>query len=309
MTPRQLFHIAIALVVVLFLWGLVEIIGRGTNVVDERPLLVPVPAEQVDTVEIASPEDTIRLLPDVSGGWTVNGYEASASMMVELFDGLGDSISAELVAQSPSSHERMGVDDQGGTHFRVIRGDRALLHLIAGERGRLFNSRYVRLAGADEVYLLEGPLVPAFDRALNEWREKRIAEVEPDLIARVAIQHGRRAYTVERRDSTTWELSDGTPVDSAAMDRLLEGYRSLAAQGSAFATPAQVDSADFAKPDRGVTLLDERGDTLLGLAFDSTASGFWVRRAENGTVFQLFRWKGDEIAPADSVLRRKGESS
>jgi hypothetical protein len=43
--------------------------------VDERPLLVPVPAEQVDTVEIASPEDTIRLLPDVSGGWGIREHD------------------------------------------------------------------------------------------------------------------------------------------------------------------------------------------------------------------------------------------
>lgn len=307
MTLKQLLHIAIALAAVVFLWGLVEIIGRRGDVVDERPLLVPVLAEEVDTVEIANPKDTIRLLPQASGGWTVNGYEASATMVSELFDAIRDSTTAELVAQSPSSHERMGVDEATGTRFRVIRGEKDLLHLIAGERGRPFRSRYVRVQGADEVYLLTGPLVPMFDRALDEWREKRIAAVEPSRIARIAVKQGRRGYIVERRDTTSWQFADGTPVDSAAVARLLEGYRSLTAQGSAFATPAQVDSADFTRPDRSVTLIDQGGDTLLGLVFDSTESGFWVRRADGGTVFELFRWKGDEIAPADSVLRVSDE--
>lgn len=305
MTLKHLLHIAIAFGALVFLWGLVEIIGRRGDIVDERPLLVPVLAEEVDTVEIASPRDTIRLLSDTSRGWTVNGYEASGTMVSELFDALRDSTAAELVAQSPSSHERMGVDEAAGTRFRVIRGEKVLLHLIAGERGRPFRSRYVRLQGSDEVYLLTGPLVPTFDRALGEWREKRIAAVEPSRIARIAIKEGRRGYTVERRDSSSWQFADGTPVDSTAMARLLEGYRSLMAQGSAFATPAQVDSANFTRPDRSVTLIDRGGDTLLGLVFDSTESGFWVRRAEGGTVFELFRWKGDEIAPADSVLRPK----
>ncbi len=309
MSPKQLLHIAIALVVVVFLWGLVEIIGRGTDVVDERPLLVPVTAGEVDSVLIEGPDDTIvvaRAVPadadDFAERWLVNGHEASTSMVNELFDALGDSTKAELVAQNPASHARMGVDSAGGTHVRIVGGDRTLLHLVTGERGRPFRSRYVRLAGDDAVYLLQGPLVPALDRRENDWREKRIAQIDPDRIARVTVASPRSSYTVERRDSVTWQFVGGSPVDSATMARLLEGYRTLTAQGAAFANPTQVDSADFTRPDRRVTLVDAAGDTLLALAFDSTESGYWVRRAPGGTVFELFRWKGEEIAPSDSAL-------
>lgn len=303
MTAQRLLHIAIALLAVLILWVLVEIFGPRSDVVDVRPLLIPMRAEAVDRVEIVGPGDTIRLSRTPSGAWTVNGHAAAPSMIDELFDALDDSTVAQLVAQSASSHERMGVDSASGKHVRIVGGGQELLHLIAGERGVSFRSRYVRLSGDDEVYLLEGALVPAFDRSLTDWRDKVIAAIEPDSIVRIRVDRKAGGYEIERRDSTTWRFAAGAPVDSAAIRRTLEAYRSLAAQGGAFATAAQIDSADFTRPDRRVTLVGGRGDTLLALLLDSTETGFWVRHAAGGTVFELFRWKGDEIAPADSVLR------
>jgi hypothetical protein len=77
------------------------------------------------------------------------------------------------------------------------------------------------------------------------------------------------------------------------------------AQGSAFATPAEADSADFARPDARVTLFGAEGDTLAALVFDSTAAGYWVRHAQGGTVYRMYGWKVDEILPIDTTLRAR----
>ncbi len=302
MSAKQLLRIVALLAAVIFLWGLVEIVGRGGDVLEEMPFLIPVTPETTDSVVIRSPTDTIQLVRAENGAWTVNGFDASATVTTEFFQSLDASTGAELVARSASSHQRMGVDSVGGTHVVFSGEGRRLLHLIVGESGRPFRSRYVRLAGDNDVYLLRGDVVSAFDRSVTDWREKNIATVDPSSVSEIRVERASRSYAVIRGDSA-WTFEDGTPADSLITRRIAESFNPLTAQGTAFATPAQVDSADFARPDRRLTLRNGLGDTLVSLLFDSTDTGYWVRHARGGTVFQLYRWKGDEITPADSLLR------
>jgi hypothetical protein len=44
---------------------------------------------------------------------------------------------------------------------------------------------------------------------------------------------------------------------------------------------------------------------LLTLAFDSTASGIWVRPDTGSTIFRLESWTVDRLTPADTAVRVK----
>ena len=301
MSAKQLVRIAVALVVVLFLWGVMEIVNRRSARLARIDLVPPLAITEVDTVEIVSPSDTIRLSA-ADGQWLVNGFEASQTAVEGLFEAIGDSVRGELAAQSPSSYERMGVDRASGRRVRFVGGGRELASLIVGNAGQGFQTRYVRRAGENEVYLLQGELSTMLDRDMQGWREKEIARVTADSVASLVAERDGRRYTLVRGDGA-WRFADGSPADTAAIRRALDAYGSLSAQGVAFATPAQGDSADFTSPDRRVTLLGARGDTLLALALDSTASGYWVRRVGGETVYHLYGWKVDDLIPADSTLR------
>jgi hypothetical protein len=76
-------------------------------------------------------------------------------------------------------------------------------------------------------------------------------------------------------------------------------------EAAGFATAAQADSASFARPDRRAALLRTDGTPLLALAFDSTASGFWVRTEGDSTVYRMDGWAVDRLTPADSTLKGK----
>ena len=141
-------------------------------------------------------------------------------------------------------------------------------------------------------------------RNVNEWRDKRILVVEPDSIGGIDVERGRIRYTLERRDGV-WSLADGSAVDSVRVARLVEAFRTVEAQGEAFATPAQGDSADFTRPERQVRLVGTDGAELAALSFDSTDTGFWVRRDGRETIYLLNRWKVDDLTPTDSAVRRK----
>lgn len=303
MTPRQLLHIGIALAVALFLWGLVVILGGGRETIEERELLPALSADAVDTIEIAGGEETVRLTRAADGEWSVNGYAASREAVDELFQAAVDPVRGSLVARSASSHGRMGVDSAAGRRLRVMRGSDTLAHLVVGNQGRQYRTAYARQAGDDHVYQIRGPLGRLVGRTVTDWRDKRIVELSPEQIERVTVERGRRRYTLVRADSV-WSFADGTPADSAEVARLLREYRTVSAQASAFATPAQADSADFGRPDRRVTLIAAGSDTLAALVFDSTDAGWWVRHAAGGTVYRLHGWKVDDLTPHDSTLRR-----
>jgi hypothetical protein len=302
MTPRQLLHVAIALAAALFLWGLVAIIGGGRDTIEERELLPMLVADAIDTIEIASGEQTVRLTRG-PGGWSVNGYAASPEAVDELFQAAANPMRGSLVARSASSHGRMGVDSAAGKRLRVISAGDTLAHLLVGNQGRQYGTAYARQAGDEHVYQIRGPLGTLVERTVTDWRDKRIVVLDPQQIERVTVERGRRRYTLARADSV-WGFADGTPADSAEVARLLREYGAVSAQASAFATPAQADSADFRRPDRRLTLLAAGTDTLAALVFDSTDAGYWVRHAAGGTVYRLHGWKVDDLTPHDSTLRR-----
>jgi hypothetical protein len=301
MTVRQLQRVGIALVIALFLWGLAEILSGGGDVIEEAELIRAVSAAEVDTVVFQRTADTVRLVR-TGDAWMVNGFTAAPDQVAGLFSAIADAVTGELAAQNPASHGRMGVDTAEAKRLRVQAGSRTVADLLIGRQGRAARTVYARRVGDDNVYLLEGALVPLIDRSVSDWRDKRILVVEPDSIARITVDRAGRRYDLVRADSA-WTFADGTPTDSAAVTRLLDEVRSLSAQGTGFATPAQADSADFRRPDRRLTLLDAGGQTVATLAFDSTASQFWVLRDGTETVYQLYRWKVEEVTPADSVLR------
>src|SRR5207237_9106240 len=74
---------------------------------------------------------------------------------------------------------------------------------------------------------------------------------------------------------TGWSLSSGSKPESAKVAGLLTSYQEVRVSG--FADKSQQDSLSKAKPRRSSRLLDRKGNPLLSMAFDSSATGFWVR--------------------------------
>ncbi len=305
MNPKQLKRVAVLLVVVLFFWGMAEILGRGRDDTETAFVLPVLEATDVDTVTIVSPSDTV-VLARSGGDWTVNGFEASSSELESFFRAMTDSSEAELVSTGATVHRRMEVDEASATRIRFVDGGSTVAEALFGKSGRRYNSRYVRLSGGDFVYLYVGEVSRFVSRRVDDWRNKRILDIQPDVIQLVAAQRGDERYTLVR-DGTTWRFSTGAPADSAGVSRMLTQYSALDATG--FADSAQADSADFSEPDRSVTIVGQPGDTLAALVFDSTAAAFWVRRASGGTIYRVLQWKANQMVPAESTLAAAGAAS
>lgn len=302
MNRTQLLRAVAVLVAVLILWGVAEIIrGSGSSSVEEVQLAPAIEAGTVDTVTFTGPSDTI-LLARGDDGWTVNGYRASDEGVGAFLNAFRTPLSGELVARNATSHARLGVDSAAGRFVRLQQGPKQLADLIVGHEGQANQTVYVRRTNDDRVYRVSGEVAPMFRRKVNDWRDKRIAAVDQDSVARIDIERGRTHISLARRDSS-WVVDGGGKADSATMSRVLGDLHALEAQGNGFATPGQADSADFTRPERRLTAFATDGHPLTTLAFDSTSTGFLVKRADRDAIYWLYQWKVDELTPTAEKLR------
>jgi Domain of unknown function (DUF4340) len=305
MSAKQLLRLALVLAALVVLWGAAALARRREATPDKGAgfRFPAIKRSDVDTVVLVRGGDTTVLARKDSTRWTANGHPAAPQAISDLLSALSDSISSsELVAERRASQAGLGLDSVGGVRAQVKAKGKTLADVVVGHRSADFSGGYIRRADQDASYLVRGRLVDVLSRASDEWRDHRIAVVPPDSVATLEVSRGAKRYQL-RRGPGGWRLSSGGAADSSRVNDLLISYRTVDAVG--FASPAQTDSARFARPDRRTRLLRKDGSSIVTLLFDSTATGFWVKPDTGKTVYRVDSYTADRLAPADSGLRVK----
>jgi len=233
----------------------------------------------------------------------VNGYPADDAAVTDLLAAVGDTLQGELVARSPSSHARLGVDADSGRVVRVLGADGVLAEVIAGKQGKAFGTVYVRRSASDQVYQVRNDLSTVVRRTVIDWRDKTIFQAQPIEIGAVSVTRDGNTYRLER--DPVWTFANGEVADSQGVSRLLGRLTSVVTQGAYFATREKADSLDFSHPDRRLVVEGLGGDTVLDLSMIGEESRFWVHREGDPSLYQLFEWRANELTPVDSTLRVK----
>lgn len=304
MSSQSLKLIAAGFALLLLLWGGSALLSRGSDSV-RGSLDLRVPAQaNVDTIIIVKRPDTIVLARQSATDWTVNGHRASAGSVTDLFQALGDTAPPrpELVAQDASSFARLQVDSAGGRWLRLRHGGKVELELIVGTRPTDYQSAYVRRPGDAHVYLWHGRLGPLVDRTVDDWRDKRIAELARDSIAAVDVVRGKDTYALSHAGKV-WRVN-GVAADSGAVARYLDRLKAITASG--FAASQDTVSRKKSRQERRLTVRSPRR-ALLSLTFDSIAGGFIVHRpagtsGEDATLYRMNVWDVDGVTPTKASL-------
>src|SRR2546425_920557 len=148
------------------------------------------------------------------------------------------------------------------------RSDRITASLALAPVSEATTDRVTITRGGDtRVFLWRGRSLPGPTSRVDDWRDKRIAGVEPDSVRALEIARGKERYALERRDRR-WTIAGRGPADSAAVTRLLEQYRRVVAVG--FATPRQADSLRARRPSRRAAPRGTSGRALFAPPFGST---------------------------------------
>jgi Domain of unknown function (DUF4340) len=301
-SSKHLKLIAVALAVLLLLWGGSELLSRGSDTVTASLALPGLSPADVDTISLVKGADSVLLVKHPPSEWSANGHRAAPDAVTELLHALNDSVHPEVVAQDKSSWTRLGVDSAGAGWLTVRRGAKGAVTLMVGARGHEYQSTYLRRPGDPRVYLWHGALATMVDRRPDDWRDKRIAALPTDSIVAIDVQRGKERYTL-KRTGKGWRLK-GAVTDSAAVARYLDRLKTITATG--FAAPKDIDSTKAARGARRLAVRGGRAE-LLSLGFDSTATWFLVHHlagvgGEGATVYRMNSWDVDALTPVSRSL-------
>lgn len=300
MSKSLLQRIFMILLLAVIGWGALALFKRRSADQSVGIVLPPLTPAATDTIRYIGPDDTVIVVRDGTR-WSANGFPAGEPVVQAFFRAVTDSSArSELIAESPASYDRLGVDSAHAKHLVVIGSGKPLLDLRFGGRGPDFEGFYVRQANDPKVYLLRGTFANLTVQPVDDWRDKAILAISRDSIGHLDIRRGRTRYQVTR-GSGTWSLGKGT-ADSSKVARLLGGFTALKATG--FPAQIQMDSASFAPAEREVQLEGLSGTPLAQVQLDSMSWG-WMVRTGNGRLYKLDQKTVDLITPLpDSLLKR-----
>jgi hypothetical protein len=211
-----------------------------------------------------------------------------------------DSSCYQFCPGGPLRHHLTAVTADSGTLVHVGVRNGAGFTLIAGHHTSTFGGVFVRRPADSAVYALHGPLTQVFDRTAEAWRDRTIASVIPDSVARIEIRRGKASYALVR-SGRKWLTPSGAAADSNAVRDFLTRFSPLEAIG--FATAAQADSLDFRRPFAEVRLFTgSGGKPSVLLRVDSVASGVWLRPDSSSTIYGIESWNLAGVVPTAKSL-------
>ena len=234
----------------------------------------------IDRVIVTLPDDRYALERRADGGWGMadsGGYPVRAEALAALFDGLADMTYERARTADPDKFDRLGLGDplSGGTGARIeiLAGQNRIADLIAGRRRE---RTYVRLAGDERAWRVEGDLPPLYARA--GWLDLKVVSIAESEIASVAV-------TLAPDVSPSYEIAKAGDGASGFVVLAPEGGRltsRFAATGPGLAltrfAPLDVDRIDALDLSRVGThrtrLVDGRAVALF--AFTDALGRGWV---------------------------------
>ncbi len=254
----------IVLIVLLAAWVAVKVSSRDPARPDaDKALVVSVDTSGISRIEITRGADTVSVEHGVDGWIVATEYgpkpaegEAVSSALVNL-NGIN---TTDVISHNPQKQQEYLVDDAGGTRVSLFGpGGAVLEELIIGKLGGFesqqaalsqgqFNQKqfhtYVRRAGTDRVYKVQGFFGGMLGTDPQQWREHDIMKFHPAQLKSFTATTPDYQLSMQLNADNVWEMvspavPEGMEVDSTAVFRLISALGSFRASGLVDTTVAE----------------------------------------------------------------------
>ncbi|MFP3949427.1 MAG: DUF4340 domain-containing protein, partial [Longimicrobiales bacterium] len=288
--------------------------GGGTSAELGR-ILAEIGPGSVEAVLLVEDGDTVRLTRS-GDRWAVDGFRADSGRVARFWDALAGTDVGNPVARNPDNHPRLGLSaDQASTI--VLRTTEGPSHeILLGDSGPTDPSVYVRLAGRDDVHLLESSLAASAGQSVTTWRDHTIARVDTSRVQVVELTTPEDSYTLARtpasdrdgegasEDGTGGWTVDGAAADPAQARNLLGGLNRILASDfyavqDTWPESVQVENAEV----RRLVALGAGSDTLAAVDVRGSAeAGYAVRTAGDSIVYEIASFDVTRLFPPRQSL-------
>lgn len=214
----------------------------------EAPRNFPDLAEdEITALEITRPDESpVRLERRDDIWWVVSPIEARAdqSAVTTALDKLDELAVEGIAANSATHHEELEVDAAHGVHVVVSGSEGELANLWIGAT-RASNTM-VRVEGEDQVVTVRGSIKFAFNKAVREWRDRGVLDLESDDVIEIAWAGPNGTFRFARPLEAA--------AEPAAEPEGEEGAEDEAPAGPTYGewTVTEVSYLPAAEPDAGV---------------------------------------------------------
>ncbi|MCC7539511.1 MAG: DUF4340 domain-containing protein [Deltaproteobacteria bacterium] len=275
--------------------------------------------DRVDELEIRRPDEPAIKLAKRDGRWrVVSPVEADAdqSAIDTALDRLADLEVRGVAATRRETHEELEINEAKG--LRVIARGRGtvLTELVIGAYRN--GKTLARRPQDATVYMLEGAIRYAFNKALKDWRDRGIVDVAVGDVVEVRFQNANGTFAFVKREDE-WVVADGaTAIERFQASKLSSIVSSIArlratdfAESDVTAETAGV-GATVTVGDGGVanvavvTLRTRAGDAgpareitvRIGNPRGEGDREFYATRQGTDTIFVISKYLADRLRPA-----------
>lgn len=181
--------------------------------------------------------------------------EADASAIDTALSRLEELAVSGVAATNPDNHERLEVSNDKAIRVVARAGEREVIALLVGAyRGR---STMARLGDDERVLALRGSIKFAFNKALKDWRNKKILDEAASEVVAIRFENENGTYAFSRDGEGAWTQAESdSPIErfgSTKVQSLVSSLANMRAVDFA-ATEVSASEAGFDAPTGTVTL-------------------------------------------------------
>lgn len=219
-------------------------------------VLVAVDTAKVEQIHIQIPKDDAEIILNRAGesDWQVaaggDTYPADPSIVRSILAQFVEIKPERIAATSKDRWEEYEVSESAAIRVTLNSGSRDLADVYFGkfsfsqppqaqqqmqqqqQQGTM--TSFVRKAGEDQVYAVEGFLRMTYQSGVNAYRNKQLVNVRKDDISRLVFDYDDFQFTVEKADNR-WMINN-QPADSLKTERYLSRLARLSS--SSFVSPS-----------------------------------------------------------------------
>ena len=266
--------------------------------------------EDVDGLEIGRPGDAANTVLKKRGAdWrVVEPIEAKADARIiqTALEKLRDLQVIDVASESKDSHTSLEVDEEHAVHVIARKGSTVLLDFWIGA----FKSNFtmIRRPDDDRVYRATGSIKFNFDKALKDWRDRVVYDLDAEKFARVEF-HSKNGNFLFNRGEGNW-IVDGPEIPEFDFHKVSSIVTTLAKlRATDFAdhvTTAQAGLDGDAVDTVRFRMKDDQTEYVLRIGASVTQGSqelFYAQRQGSDLIFLISKYLANRLRPDAAKLK------
>lgn len=192
--------------------------------------LFTIDTSRVETIVILpkGSKDEVKLV-NVNYNWTLQfkgkTYKADQSIPKGMLMELVNLRAERIAATEKSEWMQFQLSEDSATHVKLEEKGKMLADLYVGKfsfQQPNTMTTYIRLANDEKVYAVSGYMAMTFNRDPNDFRDKKLVNVNAGDITKVSFAYPADSSFALTRERNTWKVN-GEPADSAKAAEFISG--------------------------------------------------------------------------------------